>query len=466
MPLRSRRPRSRQAELFARSKRATIAIAPTHRLVMITDETDWTELEEIVQEIRRRKLKNEAGRPPHLRALIGALVFRALRRMTYRETEDQIRHYAPARFLCGLTETDWTPDANTIQDFEQLLGEDGIKKLNEHVVKWAVEEKLADPMVVAADTTAQEAEIPHPNEMGLMATFVSAVTVASKHVGTALAGFVKRAGSLFTAAKKKLRDYRLFAKDKSKAAKNRLVSEMTTVVEKIQVQLGEAIGEASRQTLRLKKFRKAAWGRLQRLHGTMTKLLPQIRYWLRTNRVARNKIISLHIPELYSIVRGKIGKTVEFGLNWGITRLRGGFLIATLAKNKDELHDSKFAVRAAKDHTVTFGKPPKAYAYDRGGWGQPNVDALKKIGVSHVGLAPRGKAKWQVNGKMKDKLVSERAQIEGGIGVLKSRKYGFNRPAAKSANAMGACGQRSVLGFNLNKLMNGLAGRRKMVLVG
>lgn len=466
MPPASRRPRSRQAELFARSKRATIEIAATHRLVMITDEVDWTELEEIVQEIRRRKLKNEAGRPPHLRALIGALVFRALRRMPYRQTEDQIRHYAPARFLCGLTETDWTPDANTIQDFEQLLGEDGVKKINEHVVKWAVEEKLADPTVVGADTTAQEAAIPYPNEMGLMATFVSAIAAASKNVGAALAGFVKRAGSLFGAAKKKLRDYRLFAKEKSKAAKNRLVSEMATVVEKVQDHLAAAIDEASSRAQRLMKFRKAAWGKLQQLHGTMEKLLPQIRYWLRTNRVAKNKIISLHIPELYSIVRGKVGKAVEFGLNWGITRLRGGFLLATLAKNKDELHDSKFAVRAAKDHKAMFGKPPKSYAYDRGGWSQPNVDALKKIGVSHVGLAPRGKAAWKVAGKMKDKLVSERAQVEGGIGVLKSQKYGFNRPAAKSANTMGVAGQRSALGFNLNKLMNGLAARRKVAMVG
>jgi len=31
---------------------------------------------------------------------------------------------------------------------------------------------------------------------------------------------------------------------------------------------------------------------------------------------------------------------------------------------------------------------------------------------------------------------------------------------------MGVCGQRSVLGFNLNKLMNGLAARRDVVLVG
>src|SRR5262249_39431164 len=141
-------------------------------------EIDWTELEELVQSIRMTKLKSEAGRPPHLRALTGALVFRATRRMSYREAEDQIRHYAPARYPCGFTESDWTPDANTIQDFEQLLGEDGVRRINEYVVQWAVEETLADPTVVAADTTAQEAVIPYPNEMRLMATFVSAVAAA------------------------------------------------------------------------------------------------------------------------------------------------------------------------------------------------------------------------------------------------------------------------------------------------
>jgi len=162
----NRRQRSRQAELFLRSTRPVIPIDEHHRLVQMTHEIDWTELVELVQAIRMSKLKSEAGRPPHLRALTGALVFRATRKMTYRDTEEQIRHYAPARYLCGLTETEWTPDANTIQDFEELLGEDGIRRINEQVVKWAVEEKLADPTVVVADTTAQEAAIPHPNEMG------------------------------------------------------------------------------------------------------------------------------------------------------------------------------------------------------------------------------------------------------------------------------------------------------------
>ena len=71
---------------------------------------------------------------------------------------------------------------------------------------------------------------------------------------------------------------------------------------------------------------------------------------LRTGFVANGKIINLHIPQLYAIVRGKVGKTVEFGLNWGITRLGGGYLLATLACDRHELQDTKFAVRADQNH--------------------------------------------------------------------------------------------------------------------
>lgn len=461
-----RRQRSRQAELFPRSMRSVIPIAKNHRLVQMTDEIDWTELLVLVESIRRSKVKSDAGRPPHLRALTGALVLRATRRMTYRETEDQIQYYAPARYLCGLTETDWTPDANTIQDFEQLLGEDGIGRINEYVVKWAVEEKLADPKVVVADTTAQEAAIPHPNEMGLMATFVTAVVAAAKNVGHALKGFVDGVAGLVKTAKQKVREYRLFAKSKSKDVKDRMVAQMATIAEKITAKLTRALERGAAAKGRLRKHHKIAWRKLEQLSETMRKLTPQIRYWLKTGWVAKDKILSLHIPELYSIVRGKVGKTVEFGLSWGITRLRGGFLVATLAKNKRELHDSRFAVRAVEDHKARFGKPPRAYAYDRAGWSAANVEALRELGVKEVGLAPQGRARWEVSGKIKEKLVSERAQVEGGIGTIKCGKYGFNKPCARSADTMGMCGQRAVLGFNLNKLIRGMAERKELVLVG
>ena len=128
--------------------------------------------------------------------------------------EDQIRHYAPARYLCGLTETDWTPDHNTLHDFMELMGEEGLRFINEYAVEWAVEEKLADPKVLVADTTAQEAETPYPNEMGLMAAFIASLGAACKDAGEAFRHLAGQAKAGFEAAKKKAREYRPFAKTK------------------------------------------------------------------------------------------------------------------------------------------------------------------------------------------------------------------------------------------------------------
>jgi hypothetical protein len=464
----SKKPRggNRQPDLFPRSKTPKIAIEENHRLVLLTDQTDWTELEERAEVIRLSKVKNAAGRPPHMRTNLGAMMLKATRDMTWRELEDQVRHYAPARYLCGLTETDWTPDFTTVHDFAVLLGEDGVKLINEYVVEWAVEEKLADPSVVVADTTAQEAAIPYPNEMGLMAAFVTSVVAASKRAGQVFKKFASTVAKQVKAAGEKLREYRLFAKYKSKAMKDKMVAKMATVVEAINERLGRAIEAAGSTTSRVTKYGVIAREKLTELHQTMGKLVPQIRYWLKTGFVAADKVISLHIPELYSIVRGKVGKKVEFGLNWGFTRLRGGFLLARLALNRRELQDTKYAVEAVKDHRELFGKPPRAYAYDRGGYSAKNVAALEEIGVKEVGLAPRGRVQWAVSEPTREKLVRERALVEAGIGAVKSSRYNFHRPRAKSTQMMGVAGQLAVLGFNLNKLARAFAARRRMVVVG
>ncbi|MFZ5468371.1 MAG: hypothetical protein ACOZIN_02940 [Myxococcota bacterium] len=63
-------------------------------------------------------------------------------------------------------------------------------------------------------------------------------------------------------------------------------------------------------------------------------------------------------------------------------------------------------------------------------------------------------------------MVKERAQVEAGIGAVKSSRYGFHRPPARSARKMGTCGQMAVLGFNLNKLAREMVKRNGEVLVG
>ena len=209
------------------------------------------------------------------------------------------------------------------------MGQEGIKLINHYVVQKAVKQKLADPKTVAADTTAQEAAIPYPNEMGLMTSFLTSVARATRKVGRDLKEFVQQTASQFEAAKQKAREYRLFAK--TMESKDRVMSQMVTIVEKVNQQLAQALGAPAMQRVRLRKYAIVAKAKLAQLQETMGKLLPQIRYWVRTGYVASGKIVSMYIPQLYSIVRGKVGKPVEFGLNWGITRLAGGYLLATLA---------------------------------------------------------------------------------------------------------------------------------------
>jgi hypothetical protein len=148
--------------------------------------------------------------------------------------------------------------------------------------------------------------------------------------------------------------------------------------------------------------------KLVELQATMGRLIPQIRHWLRTGFVASGKILNLHMPQVYSSVRGKVGKPVEFGQAWGTTRLGGGFVLATRSGSKTELTDTSYAVRAVEDLKGLFGKAPRGYAYDRGGYSAENVNRLRNLGVRDTGLAPRGRAPWAVAGKVKGRLVRER----------------------------------------------------------
>lgn len=464
--MQQRRGGSRQRELFARSMEAVVRIETRHPLVLLADEIDWTTVTERVEVVREKKLKSAAGRPPHLRALIGAMLLKATRDMTWRQTEDQVRHYAPARYLCGLTETDWTPDHTTLHDFAQLLGEDGVALVNEFTVRWAIKEKLASPTVAVADTTAQEAAIGHPNEMGLMHSFVASVALAARRAGRALTGLARRAGKALKAAGKKVWGYRLKAKDASKAAKDRMTEDMAKLVGGLNGAVGRALRGAEHGASRLRRYGKVARRKLSELHQTMKQLLPQIRSWLRTGFVVPGKIVSIHMPQLYSIVRGKVGKAVEFGVNWGMTQIKGGFVLARRATNRKELVDTKFALEAVNDHVVRFGRAPRAFAYDRGGYSEANVRALRKQGVQQVGLAPRGNAPWAVDQQTARRLAKERSLIEGSIGAIKSSRYNFNRPRARSVEMMGTSGQLAVLGFNLNKLLRGLAEKRQLGLAG
>lgn len=107
----------------------------------------------------------------------------ATKKMTYREAEDLIAHYAPAWYLCDLMDSDWHLDHVTIFDFTTMLGDTGMAQINESIFSKAEDCGFLDSSVLMSDTTVQEAMIPYPTEVGLMSRFGQLVQKAVGKTG-------------------------------------------------------------------------------------------------------------------------------------------------------------------------------------------------------------------------------------------------------------------------------------------
>jgi len=428
-------------------KSAHIVIKDKHELVQLTDVTPWPKLIEVAQDIRASKVKALVGPDPHYRELLGAIALMSVRQITYRQAEDLIAHYAPARYLCNLMDSTWNPDHITIFEFTQMMGPTGMNIFNKEFLLHAQEIGILDPSTLMADTTAQEAMIPYPNEVGLMKRFTDLAVGALKKVGGKFSSIKGKAKEICSKVKGLVRRSHLFAKTKEQ--KRKVGKKLYHTVKELQGLIKSVLSQGERG------LHGKASIEIERLSKLMDKLLPQILFFLETGFVASKKIIHLQMSELYAIVRGKAGKSVEFGLKWGINRI-DGFVLGFLINCGANASDQKFCMESIREHILLFGKAPKTFGFDRGGYSKANIQRAKKLGVKNVGIAPTGKAKWSVPEKLSEVIRRERAQVEGVIGNVKSKKYGFNKPNVRSTMAMEASGQRSFLGFNMIKALRKL----------
>jgi len=432
-----------ERSLFAKTNIARIPVSSSHEIVRLTALIDWRAMIAVAGKARENSKKTLSGPEPRYRQLLGAVVLMAVRGCNYRDAEDLVSHYAPARCLCDLMESDMTLDHVSIFEFTQMLGSTGMDAINKLILQHAALKGLADPTHMMSDTTAQEARIPYPNEAGLMNRFMSIVSKTAGKLRGKFDGLKEDIATATDKVKGLLRNAHLFAKGREQ--KRKIERKMFHTVKEIQRKLAAAIKAGA-------SVQSRAGQQLKHVNEVMEKLLPQINHWYTTGFVAAKKIIHLQMPEVYSIVRGKAGKAVQFGLKWGINRIGGGFVQGFLLTGRRHGADPAFCKQSLKEHMAIFGKAPEVFGYDRGGDSDANIRFSKKSGVKQVGIAPRGQRSWSVSEKMSERIRCERAQVEGSIGTIKCRKYGFTKPQAHRTEAMERCDHRSILGFNLVKL--------------
>lgn len=134
----------------------------------------------------------------------------------------------------------------------------------------------------------------------------------------------------------------------------------------------------------------------------------------KTNRV-KERIVSFYEPKIRPIVRGKEGKSVEFGPKIHVANVEGYALVDKVSY--ESFHEGKELKRSLELHEKRFGrKPEKVYADEIYGT-RENRSYLKSEEIEEC-FRPVGRVAEEVR-KVKKKERKKRNQIEGLIGTLK-----------------------------------------------
>ena len=437
----------------------SIFVGDDHPLLRLKQALDWAAIEEVMLTHWRRAGKNVDGRPGrpwpvHLYAPL--LVLKWVKTYASRQMEDYISESVVARRFLDLQDEELKPirDHSSMARAEAALGAQGKEAVNALVIKTAQQLNFTDGQTLSSDTTVQEPAIGYPNEPGILKGMAERIERALKKLK---AGGVKAAKEGIEQTKqlyRSVKHHHLFAKTKEEKQKilNEIVKQSEELIERTKAVL-EQVSE------RCGRVKQGAAATLKRMVEVSTTLIPQIKQWMKTGRVATEKILHAGITAARAIPKGA-GK-VKFGMKWLINRVKGGYLFGKRVEPRAD--ENQMPEEALKDYRQVFGEKatPKMVVYDRGASLPAAAQGLKKEGVQRVGIPPRGQGAWLVGEKDQKKVKSERGKTEGSIGRLKSRKYGFSHRQERSVETQDAAGQRAIVSVNLNTLLRDLVAQAK-----
>ena len=433
-----------------------IEVSPTHPLLLLKRALPWEAITESMTRHWREHGKNVDGGPGlpwDVSFYVPLVVLMLIKNFDSRQMEAYLAENVVARLFIGRYRDVKAQirDHSNIARAYAALGKAGIEEVTRLVIKEAHRFGFVDEGGLSADTTAQELPMGYPNEPGILRGLAQRVGRTLTQLKTRGIQGLDYALDQVQTVLRSVKEHHLFTKGREE--KREVLTRILTEVGELVAQtrpLVEALETSSDQVM------QSARSRLVAMHEVIKPLMRQIVHWLTTGKVAANKIIHVGIPQARAIVRNKAGKKTEFGLGYLISRLGGGYVFGTLiAANADE---RQMPLKALSGYREIFGQEatPELFVYDRGGDSTLTCQKLALEGVKDVGIQPRGKRPWSVAEAVRDQIRSERGQTEGGIGTLKSNRYKFNKPKERLWQTLEMAGPRSILSFNLNKLMRDL----------
>jgi hypothetical protein len=378
------------------------------------------------------------------------VVLMLVQHLKARDREAYLAENVVARVFIG-RQDDINPqirDHSNIARAYTALGREGVEEVNALMLHVAKDLGFADIGILSSAPTAQELPLGYPNEPGILRGWAQRCGRALEQLKRRGVWGVDTALDQVRTMLRSVKEHHLFAK--GKGAKQQVLTRLLTEVGQLVVQTRPLVVRLGQHRDRVTH---KALTTLQTMHEVAKRLIPQIVQWITTGGVAKGKIIHAGVTQARAIVRHKAGKQGALGLPYLLSRLGGGYVFGTLIRGV--VDESKRPLQALAGYRAIFGAQatPTLLVYDRGGYATATLKALTHEGVKELGIQPKGQGTWCVAEAGRETVRSERGTTEGSIGTLKTDTYGFNKPKERLWQTLEMAGPRSILSFNLNKLM-------------
>ncbi len=219
---------------------------------------------------------------------------------------------------------------------------------------------------------------------------------------------------------------------------------------RVRQQVDEAVSTASEQVAR--PARRLAL-QLDRVIELLERVVAQHQAVRRGEHHIPDRMVSLADPDARPIVKGKLGKPVQFGYKAQIIEAEGGF-VTDYTVERGNPPDGDALLPAVRRHKKRFRRAPQILATHRGCDSGANLRGCRELGVRNAAIPKRGKISEERR-RLQQTRSFRRAQAwrsgsEATISRLK-RGYGLDRSRYRSYDWVATGVGLAILAHNLRR---------------